>query len=119
MSLLRMLVNRCTIERWTPRTVADDYTLSESNFASVATQQPCNLQERAGRTTSTPHGEEVSFDAVLYVLPECDLRPRAQDPKKGDRIVMTLPDTGAIYYVRAVLDQTGREKFKKAFLSRE
>lgn len=119
MGLSALLVNRCTLERWATRTADANYTLQTPGFASVSTGVPFNLQEKSGRWTPSPHGEELTFDAVGYFSPGLDIRPDPASSRQMDRIVLTSPDTGAVYYVLAVLDQVGRQKLKKVLLRRE
>jgi hypothetical protein len=108
-----LLIQTCLIERWSPRARNADFLLQPS-WTEVSSAERCNIQQKGGSMRVGASGQSVEFDAVGYFMPDADIKPMPQDAAHGDRI--TESRTGAIYQVRAVLDQTGREYFKKALL---
>ena len=119
MSLSSLLVNTCTVQRWASRArSASDYTLEPigGSYEELTTGVPCNIQEKGGNESVTIAGLKVSFNAVAYLEPGVDLKMKSADNQGADRVVVTSPATGAVYYVVGVVDQVGRQKFKKAFL---
>jgi hypothetical protein len=88
--------------------------LDAVDYATVATNVKCNIQETAGRQLTTPGGGHIVTNAVGYFLFDADVRPSSADASgAGDVVVL---ESGARFEVLAVVDQVGRQKFKKAFL---
>ncbi len=105
MSLGQLLVQTCSIHRWSPRSVGADGTLDAGGYQQLVTGVPCNVQEKTGRVKKTVAGQVVEFSAVGFFQPETDLRARASGGNHEDLIVM---DSGARYTVKGVTDETGR-----------
>lgn len=105
------LIQKATIQRWDSRTPGADFTLAPA-WNTVASDVPCNIQERNGTMTVGPQGQNVAYGAVGYFLTNVDIRPSASDGRIGDRITVS----GKTYQVIAVIDQVGRQAFLKAFL---
>lgn len=119
MSLSSLLVNTCTVQRWASRERSGtDYTLEPvgGSYVEQGTGVPCSIQEKSGNESTTIGGLKVSFNAIGYFEPGVDLRMKSADNQGADRVVLTSPGTGAVYYVVGVVDQVGRQKFRKAFL---
>jgi head-tail adaptor len=112
MSLIGLLTQRATIQRWT-RTV-DDYGEIAPSWSDSSTDVPCLVQQKNGRVAMGDAGREYEFSAVGFFRPGVDIQPQSSDDSDGDRIVV---DSGT-YQVRGVADETGKNKMLTAYLER-
>ncbi len=114
MSYNSLLTNRCTIERYT--SVNTDGVVVKK-WAELATNVHCLLQETSGRMLQQAGGQGLFVDADLYLKIGQDVKPRTTDDSK-DRIIMTKPNTGAIFLVEVVVDSSGQVHHLQALLKR-
>lgn len=119
MSLTSLFTQQVAVERWGTRAGGDDYVV-RPDWGGVTTDVPCSIQDRGAALSETVAGRNVRFNAVGYFAPGVDLKPGVGDNAHGDRLTVTRgAGLGAVYQVRAVLDQTGRGALVKALLERE
>lgn len=118
MSAEALMINRCTVERWSPRTAGSDYTLDTTGWASNATDVRCLIQDRTAVEVRTIGGVTVRFNAVGFFPQSADLRPILPSAPEGDRIVLTTPSGGGAYYVRGVTDEAGHRHMKTVYLEK-
>ena len=114
MSYKSLLVNRGTIQRNTKSNVDGVIT---SSWADLATDVRCSLQEDRGVVRSLVGGQGLDADAILFLLPGTDVKPKTQNDDK-DRFILTKPATNAKFLVEFVGDSTGRGHHLFAALKR-
>lgn len=112
--MTHLLVNRCTILRWSEREpTAANHFEPTADYIAIATGVRCNIQVGSGSETATAAGQQVTFDAVGYFAIGTDLQAR---PGHAENDQLLDEATGARYQVAAVFDQAGRQRFWKALL---
>lgn len=116
MSLRSLMRHRCTIKR---NTTVNTGGVVTPSWATVATSQPCLVQEDRGRIQTGPAGEALEYDAIGYFPAAADLRPRGGNDEP-DQIVMESPArmAGVTFLVMHVHDESGQDKLANAYLQR-
>lgn len=114
MSVTSLMNRTCSIERWSDRTPDSDGIVRPTWTATTSGATSYALQEKGGQMMDPASGRIVDYDAVGYMAFGTDVVPGNGDAAKRDRIVDST--TGGVYYVEAVIDQTGREGFLKLLL---
>jgi hypothetical protein len=87
------------------------------SFSDVATEVPYARQTKAGKYTSPDGRREIEFVATAYFEFGVDLKPGL--PDNAERDMITDEADGAVFYVAALVDQTGLEEFLVAYLTTE
>ncbi len=111
---LGLLKHRCTIKRSAPTNVNG---IMQPNWAELTTNVRCLIQEKTGRIGSAGGSAGLEYDAVCFLPPSTDIRPRGTEDNP-DQIVHTLPATGVTYLVRYVADRSGMGHHLTAYLKR-
>lgn len=117
MSLRTLLKHRCTIKR---ATVTNTNGIpSKAWSTTVASSQPCLIQEEAGSIDRGRGGQALEYDATGYFPPDANLKPRGGDDAP-DQITVTAPArmAGTVYLVEHVSDQSGQDRLLNAYLKR-
>ena len=110
MSLRSLLSQTCTIKR--AAITVGSTGLPAVSYSDSSAGVPCLLQGKSGRTVNTANGLDITFDAILFVLPEVDVRPQQGAGDHPDQVVIS----GATYTVQAVVDRSGKANHKTCYL---
>lgn len=111
---LGLLTHRCTIKRSAPTNVAG---VLQPNWATLAANVRCLIQEKTGKTGTAGGGAGLEYDAVCFLPPGTNVRPRGTDDNP-DQILHTTPATNVLYLVRFVADRSGKAHHLTAYLKR-
>lgn len=110
MSLRALLTHSCTIRRASISVSASG--IPSATYSDLATSVPCLLQGKSGATRNSMNGLDFQFDAVLFVMPSCDIQPGQNNGSHPDQVVIG-PST---YTVQAVVDRSGKANHKTVYL---
>lgn len=111
---LGLLKHRGTIKRNTTTNVNGIITPA---WADLATGVKCLIQEKAGVIKGGAAGADLAYDAVCFLPPGTDIRPKGTADDR-DQFIQTTPATGVIYLVRHVADRSGMAHHLTAYLQR-
>lgn len=114
MSAISLMTHRCTIKRSAPTNVNG---VMQANWAAVATNVKCLIQEKAGTINIGPAGAALAYDATCFLPPATDIKPRGTSDNP-DQLTQTTPATNAIYLVQHVADRSGFANHLTAYLKR-
>jgi len=114
MSFNSMLKHKCTIFR--PNDTYDSGELVKDTPTTVKTNQKCLLQEKPGMIVHHESGQELKFDATLFLPKNTDIKPQTGDDV-NDSIQMTGNKSG-YYEVVWVGDISGQNHHLEAKLKR-